>query len=684
MAAVLARALGVISAWLSSRDYFNTALGVWIEPIGHAGQYWGKAAEKDYLTRYANGSTTVLPQRGDILAYTGYTYGHVGIVKSVGGGKVTMCDQNRINTSACADLSMSVNGDTGTVTVSSFSSGYTLQGWIRGVVNGKPVSPPDGSDPTDDGSGDSGGGSGGSDSGSTQPEPGFTLPGVSKDRAYAPGAGKLHGMLYELAMHDAGGPVNVGVPIWSGWLDGYVWEIYRRVSDGKLSAIIADEGNKAARYFMLRGDWLAYYVDQGGPDVFGAPISNAYALSAPGAWRVDFQKKYMVYDSNGFHVFNYPHGYTPGQGAADPTPFQVAYGELGGDAVLGNPISPVYGTAGYQYQIYQKRDGGQGRLYLSPNAPVAHWITGSALTAYLNAGHVHSCGGLASSLHDAGNGQKRVHARFCSILVSAGGSAHLSHAGSGQRFMAPGEGASRSEGIALRNAYERNGGVARLGVCGQKLSGLGYRYQYCDGGAAGRNLLAYDYDSAAPSAMVVLGGVFNHYTGNGGLGGLYGVPEGDAYAASNGKAIQNFFYRAIEWYSYAPHDTFPAYKIGQGSDMRHQFQAGKIFDPDIGYATTPIYTWSGTYHGQAHMQNFQGGKYNGTSTLILHEGQRSPRAYQLVGGVRAKYLQLGGPDGLLGLPVTDAVTVGNNVWQFFQHGYITGSTVSAVYRNYSY
>lgn len=85
--------------------------------------------DDDPLVQYTNGATTVKPAPGDILCFSGKTYGHVGIVKSVGTNTVTMIDQNRLEFSCLVDLSLGETG--GVYTLGSFSGNYVVQGWLR-------------------------------------------------------------------------------------------------------------------------------------------------------------------------------------------------------------------------------------------------------------------------------------------------------------------------------------------------------------------------------------------------------------------------------------------------------------------------------------------------------------------------------------------------------------------------
>lgn len=80
------------------------------------------------LDQYVNGQSIVPPEPGDILCYSGGTYGHIAIVKGGSESLIETIEQNWSPT-GLYDLAMTKNAS-GQYTVSSRGS-YTVQGWLR-------------------------------------------------------------------------------------------------------------------------------------------------------------------------------------------------------------------------------------------------------------------------------------------------------------------------------------------------------------------------------------------------------------------------------------------------------------------------------------------------------------------------------------------------------------------------
>jgi len=107
---------------------------------GNAGEYFGKAAGKG-LKACANGGSAQ-PQEGNILCSNGGGSGHVGIISRVpritGAGNYTIdvVQQNWTPKSAVGDYTtrhtLTVTKKSGQYyyTVSTFGSGYPIQGWL--------------------------------------------------------------------------------------------------------------------------------------------------------------------------------------------------------------------------------------------------------------------------------------------------------------------------------------------------------------------------------------------------------------------------------------------------------------------------------------------------------------------------------------------------------------------------
>jgi len=93
---------------------------------GHAYQYFGSAASRG-LIAYANGNSNG-PKVGDILCFSGNTYGHVAIITEVGSNFVKVAQQNVVG---LGHIQFSLSKTGNTISASNLGSGYTVQGWLR-------------------------------------------------------------------------------------------------------------------------------------------------------------------------------------------------------------------------------------------------------------------------------------------------------------------------------------------------------------------------------------------------------------------------------------------------------------------------------------------------------------------------------------------------------------------------
>ena len=119
------------------RRFYRIAMGVdttvsaW---RGNGVDYYGTATSRG-LVAYANGGTEA-PQPGDIMCYSGHTYGHVAIVKGISSNSVDFIEQN-VHRETCFRTSTLSNSN-GRFTVSTLGTGYTVQGWLRKPGSNQP------------------------------------------------------------------------------------------------------------------------------------------------------------------------------------------------------------------------------------------------------------------------------------------------------------------------------------------------------------------------------------------------------------------------------------------------------------------------------------------------------------------------------------------------------------------
>lgn len=106
---------------------------------GRTGERWGNAnqifdrAERLGLRSFRNGETEA-PRQGDAITFRGGRYGHIAIIYETGSNFVTLIEQNWHNVSGHFRR-LSMNVDSGHYTVVSDSRNYTVEGWLRPVID---------------------------------------------------------------------------------------------------------------------------------------------------------------------------------------------------------------------------------------------------------------------------------------------------------------------------------------------------------------------------------------------------------------------------------------------------------------------------------------------------------------------------------------------------------------------
>lgn len=112
--------------------YYLSIYNMNIRIAGHnAVDYYPNASARG-LSSYPNNGT-ISPQVGDLLCFSGNTYGHVAIVREVGANYLKVAQQNVSNSASDVNynVSMSVSSGHYGVSGSSIGSNYVCQGWLR-------------------------------------------------------------------------------------------------------------------------------------------------------------------------------------------------------------------------------------------------------------------------------------------------------------------------------------------------------------------------------------------------------------------------------------------------------------------------------------------------------------------------------------------------------------------------
>ena len=115
--------------------YYYSKYQINLAGAGNAVNYYSYGSANG-LTPYLNGNTTVAPQAGDILCFSGGPegYGHVAIVCGCNGSnEVDVIEQNGTEDRRDADfpLTMTVSGGVYNVSAANLSGSLSVQGWLR-------------------------------------------------------------------------------------------------------------------------------------------------------------------------------------------------------------------------------------------------------------------------------------------------------------------------------------------------------------------------------------------------------------------------------------------------------------------------------------------------------------------------------------------------------------------------
>lgn len=501
-------------------------------------------------------------------------------------------------------------------------------------------------------------------------------------RAFPTGAGTLNPYAWERGRLDFGGS-DIGVAVESPrWESGYVVQRHRRVTDAVDSFMVHNQDHGAARAFPIIDAFYKAFLQFGGLPRLGAPISKKYQTS-PTSWRQDFQYSYIVINDGQAAInYAYPSGYTPGQGSSEKQMFETAYGDLSGTNNIGNPSTGVNVSGGLEWQTYTMPTGATSKLVAIPSGYFRAFQIKSGIEKVLNAnGGVAVFGPPISDEFDIGNNQTRQYFRFGTFTHNS--VTYATTFVKTARQYAPGETVSPvTSALYLRDAFERNGSYAKLGICTAPYYGAGHVYQYCSGGSSsGRAAVILNPSAGNYVAFVVRAGIEGYYESVGGITGVMGTPVSDEWIPNGGYTFQDFGHKTMQWYNYGPHVADYVYQvaIGEGSGFPTAFHF--MWNLDAVHLGQPLNAahWWHNRSGTSVLQDYEGGTYTGTVTFVHNEPDRAPRAFELRGGVRTTYFNMGGPDSYLGRPISDEVSSGTKTRQYFEGGYIGGDTSAAVY-----
>lgn len=102
-------------------------MNVWLGAGQNNAVNWYGTASQRGLSAFANGGSTA-PRVGDILCFSGNTYGHVAIITEVQGNLIKVAQQN---SGSAAPIGCTFTRSGNTISASALGSGYTVQGWLR-------------------------------------------------------------------------------------------------------------------------------------------------------------------------------------------------------------------------------------------------------------------------------------------------------------------------------------------------------------------------------------------------------------------------------------------------------------------------------------------------------------------------------------------------------------------------
>ncbi|MDO8737314.1 MAG: N-acetylmuramoyl-L-alanine amidase [Thermoleophilia bacterium] len=317
------------------------------------------------------------------------------------------------------------------------------------------------------------------------------------------------------------------------------------------------------------------------------------------------------------------------------------YNQLGGaSGSMGLPRSDEYGVA-----EGRGNDFAGGRIYWCPGVGT-HAVTGAILAKLLSDGGVARDGFPTTDEYDVPGyaGTRAGDFQRARIYWSASGSSRTVIGGILGKYLALG-GPASPLGLPVSDESDISG-----------LSG-GRQSEFTNGRI---------YWAPGVGVYGVYGAILTKYLALGGPAGSYGMPTSDEYAAANGRA-QNLQRGTITWEA-----SLGAHSVIGGIQVKYAQFGGPA--GSLGLATSDEGDVSGV--SGARESAFQRGRIYWAPVTGGHA---------VMGAIFTKYLALGGPAGLLGLPLTDeydisGVTGGRE--SDFQQGRIYYHATTGTYEVY--
>ena len=373
---------------------------------------------------------------------------------------------------------------------------------------------------------------------------------------------------------------------------------------------------------VVYGAILSKYLDEGGPGRIGFPVTDEYdAPGVSGGRESDFQSG-RIYWTPGYGTYMVYGG------------ILAKYLETGGSSVWGPPTDDEYDISGVSGG--RQSDFAGGHILWGPSTG-AHVSLGAIYDKYLEWDGPAGYFGMPTSDEYAGyTGRAQDYQQGVITYYQSAGT-HVVYGAIYNKYLELG-GPESAVGPALTDEIDVTG-VA--------------------GARANEFLNGRIYWSPETGTHAVYGGILHTYLAKGGPASL-GLPVTDEYAISGlADGRQSDFQFAKIYY----HPATGAHEV-YGAIYAKWMQFGGPTG-GLGMPTTGEYDAGGGGRGS----DFQGGNIYWSAATDVHA---------VYGGILAKYLELGGPGGSLGLPVTDEYAYGGGRRSDFQNGYIFWSPATGV------
>ncbi len=375
-------------------------------------------------------------------------------------------------------------------------------------------------------------------------------------------------------------------------------------------------------HFIL-GGILARYVQQGGPDVIGLPVTDEYDI--PGGRAQNFPTSRICWS-----IWTDAHLIT---GA-----ILVKFDQLGGLPAMGLPTTDeidVPGKPGARMSDFQR-----GRIYWSAGTD-SHLVVGAIRSKYFDTGEAAALGLPTSDETD----------------VAGKPGARMNTFEYGNIYWSMQTGANNLVGAILWK-YENMGGASSFGLPVSDEYGVA-------GGRASNLQVGRIYWSAATDAHHVFGGIMSKYDQLGGPGSL-GFPTSDEsdVPGKRGARMSAFQGGRIYWSMWTGANSVIGGILTKYDQLGGPASLGLPVTDESGVPGRP----------DARMNSFEVGRIYWSMPTGAHH---------VLGGIMAQYLMTGGAGGSFGLPVTDEFDIPGGRQSSFQGGHITWDSASGALRTYS-